>query len=41
MIFLYLLSKRTYVEYFDLFKNGRHFEVSRSIEPKVVPEIES
>ena len=41
MIFPYLLSKRTYLKYFEIFKMAAILRSGRSFKPEVVPEIES
>ena len=41
MIFPYLLSKRTYLKYFEIFKMAAILRSRRTFKPEVVPEIES
>ena len=39
-IFLYLMSKLTYLKYFDIFKMAAILRFRRTFEPEVEPEVE-
>ena len=39
-IFLYLMSKLTYLKYFEIFKMAAILRFSRTFKPEVAPEVE-
>ena len=41
MIFSYLLSKLTYLKYFEIFKMAAILRSGRAFKPEVVPEMQS